>query len=258
MTVRPETNVRLTDILGDKILDRLGNVGNELLVELLEKFHSALGMPFEVNPSNPGDSRINISGAIYTLPDQKRLATMKNGIIPQIGSTIINFSLGTISSGSNPTFLLPNLTPDYFIKALVQYSYDLNAFDVTFGDEGLTIFDATHPIVKANFDPICLIEMHSTLGGIGSFDPIFKQHLIVIVDSMDFESEPAEEIQTTITNQNIFILSNFVIPKQRKRLMVFVNGVYQILGTHYNVTSDSVVTFTQFIQANAEVLFRIV
>lgn len=258
MTVRSETNVRLTDILGDKILDRLGNAGNELLVELLEKFHSALGTPFEVNPSNPGDQRVTIAGAIYTLPDQRRIATMKNGVIPQIGTTTVNFGLGTISSGTNPTFVNPSMTPNFYIKSLIQYNYDLNAFDVSFGSEDLLLSNCTPPLVKIGFDPICLLELHSTGGGVGNFDPIVKQNIIVIIDSMDFEQEPAEEIQVTITNQTVFTLTNFSIPKQRKRLMVFVNGVYQILGTHYNITSDTVVTFTEFIRANAEVLFRIV
>lgn len=258
MTVRPETNVRLTDILGDKILDRLGNAGNELLVELLDKFHSALGTPFEVTPSEPSNKQLHISGSVYTLPDQKRIAPMRNGQIPQINSTVIDYGVGSISSGTNPSFVLPPMTIDYYIKSLVQYNYDLNAFDVTFGAENIALSGCGFPTVKINFEPICLVEMHSVSGGVGDFDPIMKQNLVVIVDSMDFEAEPFEEEFTTITNQSIFNLVNIVIPKQRKRLMVFVNGVYQRNGTHYNVTNDNTVTFTEPIRSDAEVLFRVV
>jgi hypothetical protein len=258
MTVRPETNVRLTDILGDKVLERLGNAGNELLADLLDKFHSALGMPFEVTPADPGDKTLNIAGAIYTLPDGKRTAPMRNGAIPQISSTIVNFGTGTISSGTNPTFVNPSIAVNNYVKSLVQYNYDLNAFDVTFGSENIALSGCGNPLVKINFDPICQIEMHSLSGGVGQFDPIFKNNLIVIVDSMDFEQEPAEEIQTTITAQSTFNLATIIIPKQRKRLMIFVNGVYQIFGTHYNVTGDTQVTFTSAIPSNAEVLFRVV
>lgn len=257
MTVRPETNARLTDILGDKILDRLGNNGGELLAEMLEKFHNALGTPFEVTPNNPGDKIIKISGSVYTLPDGRRMAPMKNGTIPQLNSSQIHFGAGTISAGTNPTFTLPPLTLNHYVKSLVQYNYDLNAFDVTFGNENAALSGCGFPAVKINFEPICLLEMHSPSGGIGDFDPIVKQNLIVITDSTDFEPEPIEEIQITITSQSIFNLVTLIIPKQRKRLMIFVNGVYQILGTHYNVTSDTQVTFTSPIPSNAEILFRV-
>lgn len=258
MTARPETNVRLTDILGDKILDRLGNAGNELLADLLDKFHSALGMPFEVTPNDPGNYQLNIAGAIYTLPDGKRIAPMRNGAVPQVGSTVIDYSTGTISNGTNPTFTIPSMITGNYIKSLVQYNYDLNAFNVTFGTQNIALSGCGNPVVSINFDPICLVEMHSVSGGISQFEPILKQNLVVIVDSMDFEQEPIEETYNTISPQDVFNLTTIIIPKQRKRLMVFVNGVYQILGTHYNVTNDTRVTFTQQILSDAEVLFRVV
>lgn len=258
MTVRPETNARLTDILGDKILARLGNNGSELLVELLDKFHSALGTPFEVTPNDPPNTNLNISGAVYTLPDGKRLAPMKNGTIPQISAVSIDFAAGTISGGANPTFVLPTITALNYVKSLIQYNYDLNAFDVTFGTENVVLGSCGTPSIKINFDPICLVEMHSVSGGIGVFDNISKTNLIVITDSTDFEPEPAEEIHTTITSQSIFTLTSLIIPKQRKRLMVFVNGVYQILNSHYNVTNDTTIQFTEPILTNAQILFRVV
>ena len=258
MTVRPETNARLTDILGDTVLDRLGNNGSELLVDLLQKFHSALGTPFEVTPNDPANKIVNISGAVYTLPDGKRLAPMKNGNIPQISAVQVDFGNGTISGGNNLTFVLPTMIATNYIKFLIQYNYDLNAFDVTYGSQDAVLANCTIPSIKINFEPICLLELNSINGGIGDFQSIVKQNLVVITDSTDFEPDPNEEIQTTITSQSIFNLTSLVIPKQRKRLMVFVNGVYQIYNTHYNVTNDTTVSFTQPILTNAEILFRVV
>jgi hypothetical protein len=258
MTVRPETNVRLTDILGDRILERLGNAGNELLTDLLDMFHSALGTPFEVTPNDPGNSVINISGSVYVLPDGRRMATMKNGVIPQLSSGLVSFASGSISVGNNPTFVLPSMTPDYYVKSLIQYNHEVNSINVTFGTEASALSGCGNPTINISYDPICLIEMHSPSGGFGDFDPIVRQNLITIVDSMDFEPEPIEEPQSTISPTNIFNLLIITIPKQRKRLMVFVNGVYQTLGTHYNVTSDTRVTFTTMIQSDAEILFRVV
>ena len=258
MTVRPETNARLTDILGDRILSRLGNLGNELLSDLLDKFHSALGVPFETTPSATPDTTLHVSAGVYTLPDQRRLAPMRGGTIPSISAADINFQLGSISTGTNLTFALPNMVATRYVKALIQYSYGKNAFDVTFGSQNASLSGAGTPIINVDFEPVCLVELHSTAGGVGSWDPIGKSNLVLVMDSMDYEPSPIEETHTVVVDQDVFTLTTINIPSSRSRLMVFINGVYQILGTHYTVTSDTVVTFTTPVFINAEVLFRVV
>jgi hypothetical protein len=258
VAVRPETNARLTDVLGDRILSRLGNLGNELLSDLLDKFHSALGVPFETTPSTTPDSNLHVSAGVYTLPDQRRLAPMRGGTIPSISAADIDFQLGSISTGAILTFVLPNMMAGNYIKALIQYSYGTNAFDVTFGSQNVSLSGAGTPIINVDFEPVCLVELHSTVGGVGSFDVIGKTNLILVMDSMDYEPAPIEETHTVVVDQDVFTLTTIKIPSSRSRLMVFINGVYQILGTHYNVTSDTVVTFTSPVFVNAEVLFRVV
>lgn len=258
MPVRPETNARLTDILGDKILDRLGNLGNELLSDLLDKFHSALGVPFETTSSSTPDMSVHVSAGVYTLPDSRRLAPMRNGVIPSVSATNINFNLGTISSGTNPTFVLPSMVAGNYVKALIQYCYGTNAFDVSFGTQSVTLSGAGSPSIRVDFEPISLVELHSTGGGTGDFDSITKANIVLVMDSMDYEPAPIEERITILIPQLVVNLSSIRIPSSRSRLMVFVNGVYQILGTHYTVTSDTEVTFTEVLTVNAELLFRVV
>ena len=45
---RPETYVRLTDIVADLVLSRLGNSGTDLMDDLLTKLHQRLAVPGEM------------------------------------------------------------------------------------------------------------------------------------------------------------------------------------------------------------------
>jgi hypothetical protein len=68
--------------------------------------------------------------------------------------------------------------------------------------------------------------------------------------------QPQQEIFTVgVGGQSIFTLATITIPEAEMRLQVFVNGVRQILGIHYDVNSSSEVEFTDTISENAEVLF---
>jgi hypothetical protein len=72
------------------------------------------------------------------------------------------------------------------------------------------------------------------------------------------DSPPQEEIQTVPNpGQTVFTLASVVIPTSRSRLMVFVNGVYNMETTHYTVDSSTQITFLETIPENAQVIFRV-
>jgi hypothetical protein len=255
--VRPETNVRLTDIAGDKQYSRLGNTGDGLLDDLINRLNQALGQPFEVQASIPNDLNISVSSGVYSLPDGRRMSVMRNGIIPTVGSVNMQFDTGVISGGTNLSFVLPTLTAGNYVKALIQYSFGTNAFNVTFGSENAVLASCGSPIILIDFEPIAMLELRANGSGQGLFYPISKSNIITITGSMDYEPSPVEEKLDSV-GQNIFDLTTIRIPSSRSRLMVFVNGVYQVHNVHYSVTSDTRVTFSDTILADAEVLFRVI
>lgn len=255
--MRPETNVRLTDIAGDKQYSRLGNTGDGLLDDLLSRLNQALGQPFEVQASVPGDLNVTVSSGVYTLPDGRRLSVMRNGIIPSVGSVTLQFDTGTITGGTNPSFVLPTMTSGNFVKGLIQYSFGKNAFNVTFGTQNAILALCGSPNILIDYEPISMLELQANGNGQGQFHPILKSNLITIVDSMDYEPSPVEEKIDSV-GQSVFDLSTIEIPASRSRLMVFVNGIYQVHTMHYDITTDTQVTFRDVIAANAEVLFRVV
>ncbi len=255
--MRPETNVRLTDIAGDKQYSRLGNTGDGLLDDLISRLNQAFGQPFEVQTSVPNDLNLVVSGSTYTLPDGRRVAVMRNGTIPNVSAVTLQFDTGVISGGTNLSFVLPDMVNGNFIKALIQYSFGKNAFDVTFGTQNSTLSLCSSPAVKVDFEPISIVELQANDDGFGKFNNISKSNLITVIDSMDYEPAPIEE-KIDSTGQDVFTLSNITIPTSRSRLMIFVNGVHQVHNVHYSVTSDTVVTFSDVISENAEVLFKVI
>lgn len=266
---RPETNVRLTDIVGDKVLPRLGNTGNELLADTLTLLHQHLGIPIEITCNEPPNTSLVVGPGMYILPDGSRVAFMGDGYMSSnllLGA--INFALGTITSGANASFSLPTMTAGNFVKALIQYAVDTNKINVIFGSQAITQAGAGLPDVKPGFSAICLVELHSTSGGVGSWDSITKVNLVKVIDVGGFSggggggggvsADPQDELFTvTGSPASVFNLATFSIPQNRKKLSTFINGVRQVDALHYNVTSDTQVTFTVSIPVNAEVLFRV-
>jgi hypothetical protein len=123
---------------------------------------------------------------------------------------------------------------------------------------GAINFDlGTIPEAIFGYEPICLVELLSTAGGsgAGTFDPINRDDVVYLIDTLDFDPQPIEETQTVAGSpETVFTLTAFTIPSQRNRLTVFVNGIKEI---HYTVTSDTEVTFDDPIAVNAEVTFRV-
>lgn len=258
MTLRPETNLRTADIISDNALPRIGNTGSDLLADTLTKISQALGTPFEVVADDPISLIIKVSASIYSLPDGRRLSAMRSGNIPIVSSANINFSNGTISSGSSSSFNLPNMSVGNYIKALVQYSFGKNAFGVIFGSQNSLLSLATIPSVSIDFEPLAVLELHSIAGGIGVFENISNNEIILIKDSLDFEDLPKEERIVVVAPQTVFNLATIQIPSVRKRLSVYRNGVYQIQDIDYSVTDDTTVTFPSPVTVNAEMLFKVI
>lgn len=255
-----ETNVRPTDVAADKPYSRLGNTGDALLDDLLDRIHQALGRPLEVDADNPVSPRVTFQAGIYTLPNGRRVTSYRNGNLPAITNGIIDFDNGTISAGTNPTFTPPSMTLGNWIRALVQYSFGKNAIQVTFGTQNANVNLCSVPSAIIDYEPIAICELYALANGSGpgTFDNIQKTGIITILDSLDFDSEPQEEVQTVaVASQTVFTLSSITIPSHRMRLDVFVNGIKQIQGTHYIVNSDIEVGFIDPIPQNAEVTFRV-
>ena len=260
MPVLPETNVRPTDMVADKPYSRLGNTGNALFDDLLDRFHEALGLPLQVDAENPAAPRVAYQAGIYTMPDGKRLTSFRNGKIPNIASGVIDFDNGTISTGANGSFTPPVMVSGNFVRALIQYSFGKDAIQVTFGTQDPSLGSATIPSAITDYEPIAIVELEAIAAGSGpgTFNNIEKTSIVSILDGFDFDSPPVEEVQTvSVASQTTFTLATLDMPAVRMRLDVFVNGIKQVQGTHYNVTSDTVVEFVDPVFENAEVTFRV-
>jgi hypothetical protein len=257
MSLPTNTNVRLTDIIADAQYDRLGNSGSDQLLDLLNRIHQYLGRPFEIVPTSTPSASVEYSTGVQTLPDGTRVAAIKGTVIPGIAAGAINFDLGTISTGGVNSFSVPVMTAGNYIRALIQYSFDNDSLNVSFGTEDPVLANATIPEAIFGYEPICLVELLSTAGGsgAGTFDPINRDDVVYLIDTLDFDPQPIEETQTVAGSpETVFTLTAFTIPSQRNRLTVFVNGIKEI---HYTVTSDTEVTFDDPIAVNAEVTFRV-
>lgn len=258
MTLPLETNTRPTDMVADQAFSRFGNTGDSLLDDLLSRIHQCFGRPLEVSADNPVSPRVTYQSGIYTLPDGSRVTAYRNGVIPTISGGIIDFDNGTISTGNNSAFTRPSMVLGNWVRALVQYSFGKNAIQVTFGTQDANLNLCTVPSALADYEPIAVVELQAIADGSGpgTFDNIQKTGVIAIIDALDFDSEPEEEVVVVAAPQTVFTLATISIPSSRMRLSVYVNGVKQNQGSHYNVNSDTEVEFTDPIPANAEVTFR--
>lgn len=257
MSLPTVTNIRLTDVIADNQYERLGNSGNDQILDLFNRIHQYLGRPFEITPTTTPSASVDYLSGIYTLPDGTRIANIKGNIIPSIAAGTIDFDLGTISTGSVTSFVVPTMSVGFYIRALIQYSFDKDSLNVMFGTESASLATATIPEVAAGYDPICMVELFSSVGGTGAgtFDVIQRSNLVYLMDTLDFDPKPIEEVATVSGGtQTVFALSSLEVPAQRSRLTVFVNGIKEI---HYTVTSDTEVTFDDPVEDGAEVIFRV-
>lgn len=256
--VRPETNVRLTDVLGDEVFQRLGNTGSELLADLLSRFHQSLGCPFEVFPTATPSSQILVSAGVYSLPDGRRLASLRGGVLPAFSAGTIDLAAGTISMGTSSTFAPIVLTAGQFVRTAVQYCFATNAFGITYGTPASTLAAATMPKVTPDFVPVCILELASSSVD-GSLQPVTSANIVGILDGADYQAAPTEEIQAiTGSPQSVFALAVIQAPVTTpSRLTVFVNGIRQISGADYAITNATTVTFLYNVRVNATVLFRV-
>lgn len=70
---------------------------------------------------------------------------------------------------------------------------------------------------------------------------------------------PSQEVQTVGSGgASGFTMGSITIPTSTSKLLVFVNGIYQIETTHYSVTPPTTVNFTSVLPENAQVVFKLI
>lgn len=258
---RQETLIRPTDIVADVAKDRLGNNGLGLFDDLIERLNQALGIPLEVNPTSTPGSSVIVGAAQYLLPDGQRQSLYSDGSIAQMVSGVIDFSTGTISAGGVSGFALPSVSAGQYIKALIEYEVDSDSLNVTFGVPNASLPLASVPVADAGFVAVAMLELHSTIGGTGVFDPIVKGQIIKLLDFSGGSGEaagPKEEAQTVVGSpQTTFNLVSLQIPANRLKAKVEVNGVGQEYAVDYTMASDTQLVFTSAQQVNARIKVRV-
>lgn len=242
------TYIRPTDILADEVFSRLGNDGSGSFADLLSRIHQILGMPVEVKARQPNSRIIDVGTGVYTLPNSQRVMLYEYDSSSELVSGSIDFANGLISVGSVPSFSLPTMVAGNYIKALVSYDVKGTSFDVSFGSQAVSLGACTKPYVPRSFTPVTLVELHSTGGGVGVWDTIGDDDLVQLICN-DFPVAPTSEVQSVGGSpQTVFNLITVVIPKDRGRLLILVNGVRY--DKSYTVTSDTQVVFDNAIPAN--------
>jgi len=255
---RPESVTRLTDIVVDKVLSRLATSGSSLADDFVTRVNQALGSPVEITPNTPASSVLNVGVSTYTLPSGARIGIYGDSSLLALSVGTIDFASGTISTGSNASFSLPNPAAGQYLRALIHFSKDLLALSVTFGTPDASLAAAGYPPALAGYSPLVLLELHSTAGGIGSFDAIAAGNIIYLVGSLSSAKGPVLEQQTVSGSpQTLFTLTTIVAPANRLKLKVSVNGVEQFYPEDFSVPSNTTVSFTNAQPINAEVSFEV-
>lgn len=255
---RPETVTRLTDIVVDSAQARLGTTGTNLADDFVSRVNQALGIPIEITPQASADSTVNVGTASYTLPSGIRVGIYDGSSLLTLAAGVISFTAGTISTGSNATFSLPNLAAGQYVRALIAFRKDLLALAVTFGSPNSSIASSGMPTPGDGYSPVAILELHSTLGGPGAFDAIAASNIVYILNSLQSRGSPKLEQQTvTGSAQSLFTLATISIPENRLKLRVSVNGVRQFYPEDFGIPTDNQVSFTNAQPVNAEVSFEI-
>jgi|GEM_PF-6258219 len=253
---RQETFVRTTDIVADRAASRLGNSGTDDLKDLIDRINTAFRTPIEVRAQSPNTTIVDVSRVTRDLPDGTRMGMMRDGVIAPIGDGTIDFSTGSVTSGSVASFTVPTMTAGFYVRALIQYNASQNILTATFGTEDAALASTGAPAMLTGYQPISLVELHSTTGGLGAFDVISQADLIRLEPGF---SDPGPSVQsfTVVAPQDVFVLTQFKIPANRDRLMVTVNGQVMVRGDDYSVTDDTA-TFVEQQPENAVVTFKLI
>lgn len=254
---RNESLARLTDIVVDKILDRLGTSGVGLADDFVQRVNQALGQPLEVKAQSPASSSVTIGATEYTLPSGARLGLLNENTQLQVSAGTISFSLGTISTGTNSSFTLINIPTGQYARALIQFKADSSAINVTYGSPASSLISATYPSVLDGYLPVCLVELHSSVGGTGVVDVITQSNLVYLLGSPRIPAPKQESQTVTASSQTLFTLSTITIPQNRLRLKVWQNGLQLFYTTHFSVPADNQVILVEAAPKNAVMTFEI-
>jgi hypothetical protein len=169
---RPETYVRLTDIVADLVLSRLGNTGTDLMDDLLTKLHSRLAIPGELTVTG-SNKVVSVGSTVVDIgPSGKKLSLPQlNGIDLGNRSGTMNFGTG-VGTGDVQTVSLPTMTASYFIKAGFEVRENGNIV-VVFGVEGVSASAATAPAFSENATRLGYVILQDDgTGGTGNYSNV--------------------------------------------------------------------------------------
>lgn len=257
---RQETFVRTTDVVVDRVASRLGNTGTDDLKDFVDRVNTALRVQVEIRAQSPTSTTLQVgalAAVASSFPDGTRTGVLRDGVTPSLAAGTIALAAGTISTGSNGSFTPPTMTAGNYVRALVQYRPDLNALDVTFGTQAVSIAGTGVPALKGGHEPVAVVELHSTGGGLGVFDAVSQNDIIWLLPGWSENGPYFQSTAVTPTPATVFNLTAFAVPTNRKRLRVAVNGVAMVEGDDYTVTSDTVITFAESQPVNAVVTFTL-
>lgn len=186
---RNETFVRLTDVVADLVLSRLGNTGTDLLDDLFTKINTALAIPGELSVTGT-NKVVSIGGTQVVTGPSGKLKTLPplNGIDLGSRSGTFDFATGT-GTGDVQNASLPTLTPNFFVKAGFQVTENGNIV-VIFGNEGATASAATLPTFSENALPLGYVVLQDN--GSGAFNNVLYSALYQISTLAGGSSEQSE------------------------------------------------------------------
>lgn len=166
---RPETYVRLTDIVADLVLSRLGNSGTDLMDDLLTKLHQRLAVPGEMTVTGT-NKIVSIGNTVVDIGPSGKKASLPqlNGI--DLGNRNGTFNFGTgVGSGDVQNATLPSMTASYYVKAGFEVRENGNII-VVFGNEGVSASAATAPAFSENAIRLGYVLLQDDgTGGTGNF-----------------------------------------------------------------------------------------
>lgn len=261
MPLPSHTVIRETDVAIETSSDRLGTSGSNFLNDFTSRVHNAFGFPLELKQRNPAGSILDYSGGYYTLPNGQRVSGLFNKQDAVINDGYIDFQTGTISTGNNMSFSLPTMTAGNWIKAIVEYSAETISLNVVFGTQSSWLFTASIPQVSYNYSPLYLLELKSTAGGVGNWDPITNSSIIKItpfIPSPKKEGVKIIEIFDTTAPETVFITAT-QFPFDEKRISVFYNGIKMVNGfsDDYIISGTNQITFNYTIPASSRIVIEL-
>lgn len=256
---RSETVARLTDNVVDAVLSRLGNDGISLGDDFIARLNQIFGLPIEVTPASPASLILTVGPSAYALPDGQRVAVLDDGYLPTLATGTMNFGNGAISTGANPTFVLPAFTSGQFVRGLLQYKVDENKLNVSFGAQGASIAASGVPAILDGYSAAYIVELAVTGNAPGNFAVISKAALVRILGGFRSGKGILREKQDVVaSSQSVFNLTTIVIPKNRQRLVVLQGGAALDPSDDYTVNSDTQVTLATAALNGARLTFIVI